>query len=697
MALDRLDLGIILAIVIIVSVYFLRPYLVAEKKDEGGFLNSNLTSDRDIASYIKSKNKDTVIFYGSQTGTAEDYAHKLSKELSSRFGLHSMTADLSNFDFDKIDSVPDTTLFFFLLATYGEGEPTDNAVEFVEWLLNDADTLSNLKYSVFGLGNSTYEFFNKIGKDIDTLLEDKGANRFAPYSHGDDGNGTLDEDFLEWKDSVFDSLKNDLNLNERELVYTPSLKLIEMDLDFNDLSVSHGEPDKSYIDSKAENDGKNLGSGVGPVGEKSSLSPLSKGPFNHNHPYLAPITFTKELFTSSSRNCIQAAFDISNSNLRYSTGDHLAIWPSNALEYVDLFLKTFNLESKSNSVFNLKTLDSTVTIPFPTPITYSAVIKHHLEITGPISRQFLLSIIAFAPNSNAKTLVTKLAGDKIQFAKEITSKKLNIADALLYISNGEPWSKVPFEFIIENIPHLQSRYYSISSSSLQDKTTIEVTAVVESEIQDDRKITGVVTNLLNNIEINQNKNSNKTPLVNYNLNGPRNKFSNFKLPVHVRRSTFKLPTNPSTPVIMIGPGTGVAPFRGFIRDRIHQKDNGKSIGESILFYGCRNSNEDFLYKNEWPEYSKKLGDKFELFTAFSRESEKKVYVQNILQDQSSKINELIEAGAFIYVCGDASRMAREVQATLAKIISTERNIDLEKGVELIRSFKVQNRYQEDVW
>lgn len=679
MALDTLDFAVMVALAVAILAYFGKDYIMPTKVDEGGFLSNDVGgSSRDIAKYIEKNHKNCIIFYGSQTGTAEDYASKLSKELSSRFALKTMTADLGNYDYDNLDKINNLILVFFLLATYGEGEPTDNAVEFWDWLQNDADTLSNLKFSVFGLGNSTYEFYNKVGKDVDEILENKGGERFADYGEGDDGKGTLDEDFLTWKDNVFESLKNNLDLEEHELIYEPGLKITEQpDIDINDISVSHGEPDKSYINSKTD---------------------LTKGPFNHNHPYLAPIIFTKELFNSNDRYCIQAQFDISESNLRYSTGDHLAIWPSNSNENIDTFIKAFGLNNKINTVFSLKALDSTITVPFPTPITYGAVIRHHLEITGPVSRQFLLSIVAFAPDADSKTLVTKLSSDKSLFAEEITGKKFNIADALLFISKGKSWDKVPFEFIIENVPHLQSRYYSISSSSLLEKTKIEVTAVVEIEKEGNQLVTGVVTNLLNNIEIDQNKNSNKNPVVTYDLKGPRNKFNNYKLPVHVRRSTFKLPSNPNTPIIMIGPGTGVAPFRGFIRDRIAQKNNGQTIGDSLLFYGCRRLNEDFLYKDEWSDYAKQLGSGFEIFTAFSREDPtKKVYVQDKLVEESVKINKLIENGAFIYVCGDASRMARDVQATLAKIIAKERNISDEKGAELIRSFKVQNRYQEDVW
>lgn len=680
MALDKLDFIVIGVIAVAAVLYFGKEYIApSDDGTSAGFVaNVGGGRSRDLVETLKKNDKNCVFLYGSQTGTAEEYAHKFSKELSSRFGLKTLVGDLSDFDYENFNEVPHDTLVFLVLATYGEGEPTDDAVEFFDYLDNEADDLSNIKFCVFGLGNSTYEYYNEIGKKADKRLEELNAERFAETGLGDDGVGTLDEDFLSWKDAVMEALKNDLNMEEHELTYEPSFEMVEeFDLSVDSPKVSLGEPDKSYLDPSKD---------------------LTKGPFDHQHPYVAPISTTHELFNSTERSCIHAEFDLSNTNLRYTTGDHLAIWPSNSDYNVHNFVKAFGLESKLDTVFSLKPLDSTVPIPFPTPTTIGSVLRHYLEISGPISRQFFTSIAGFAPSKEIKEYAMKLGGDKTLFAQEVHSKQYNIADALLHISNGQPWEEVPFEFIIESIGHLQPRYYSISSSSLSEKTSIHITAVVESEKVDSRYVTGVVTNLLKNVDIEQNKKTEK-PLVTYDLDGPRGLFHKFKLPVHVRRSTFKLPSNPKIPIILIGPGTGIAPFRGFVRERVTMKDSSEAeIGKTMVFFGCRNSNEDFLYKEEWPQYAKKLGDAFEMFTAFSREDpSQKVYVQHKLLENSSKIADLINDGAFIYVCGDASRMARDVQHTLADIMAKERGIADEKANDLIRSLKTQNKYQEDVW
>ncbi|PSK37036.1 hypothetical protein C7M61_003461 [Candidozyma pseudohaemuli] len=678
MALDTLDFAVIAGLALAVAFYFGKDFIFgSDNATSAGFVAGGDENDRDLGATLKKNKKNAVVFFGSQTGTAEDYATKLAKELHSKFGLSVLIADMADYDYENFQDLNPDYLYFFLVATYGEGEPTDNAVEFFNWLDGDADQISNVKYTVFGLGNSTYEFYNAMGAKLNERFEALGAERISPYGQGDDGVGTMDEDFLSWKEECFDSLKNNLDLEEREVEYEPSFKLIEEDILATSEGVSNGEPNKAYVDMKKD---------------------LTKGPFDHTHPYLAPIKETRELFLSQDRACVHAEFDISDSNLRYSTGDHLAIWPSNSNENVLRFLDCFGYVKRKDEVFSLKALDSTVLIPFPVPITYEAAVRHHMEITGPISRQALASIAPFAPNEETKKEALRLGSDKALFAQEIHANYLNLSDALLKISGGVKWETVPFVFLIELMPSLQPRYYSISSSSLSEKTSIHVTAVVEIEKHGDHTVSGVATNLLKDVEVHQNG-TKFVHNINYDLNGPQSKFKGFKLPVHVRRSTFKLPSNPATPVILVGPGTGVAPMRGFVRERakLQKQDANVTIGKTLLFYGCRTLDEDFLYKEEWPEYAKQLGDLFEMDVAFSRELTNKVYVQDKILARGQIIDELLKTGAYIYVCGDASKMARDVQSTFVKIISEQRGLSEEKAAELVRSLKVQNRYQEDVW
>ncbi|KAM9892821.1 hypothetical protein OXX79_009768 [Metschnikowia pulcherrima] len=124
------------------------------------------TGERNLTAKLSENDKNCVVFYGSQTGTAEDYAHKLARELQTSFNLKVLTANFADYDYDTLQDLDPNCLSFFVVATYGEGEPPDSAIEFFDWLENEAGSLRNLKFTVFGLGNSTYEYYNKVSKDL---------------------------------------------------------------------------------------------------------------------------------------------------------------------------------------------------------------------------------------------------------------------------------------------------------------------------------------------------------------------------------------------------------------------------------------------------------------------------------------------------------------------------------------------------
>lgn len=164
-----------------------------------------------------------IFFYGSQTGTAEDYAARMAKECSQNYGISAMTADIEDYDLTYLDTLPEDCLAFFVLATYGEGEPTDNAVEFWDHLTGDdvefseanADEkpLSNLRYIVFGLGNKTYEHYNAVAREVDKKLAALGATRIGERGEGDD-DGSLEEDFMAWQENMWPAFCEALGVDE---------------------------------------------------------------------------------------------------------------------------------------------------------------------------------------------------------------------------------------------------------------------------------------------------------------------------------------------------------------------------------------------------------------------------------------------------------------------------------------------------
>jgi len=195
--LDTIDILVLVALLLGTIAYFTRgkywgvakdPYASTLANGSVGKGGAGAGKSRDILKRMDESNKNCIIFYGSQTGTAEDYASRLAKEGSSRFGLATMVADIEEYDFENLDQFPEDKLAFFVLATYGEGEPTDNAVEFNEFLMGeniefsekseaDGNPLESLKYVAFGLGNNTYEHYNSMVRNVDKRLTQLGAKK----------------------------------------------------------------------------------------------------------------------------------------------------------------------------------------------------------------------------------------------------------------------------------------------------------------------------------------------------------------------------------------------------------------------------------------------------------------------------------------------------------------------------------------
>ncbi|KAF2010011.1 hypothetical protein BU24DRAFT_357543 [Aaosphaeria arxii CBS 175.79] len=692
--LDTLDIIVLAALLLGTVAYFTKGTYWAVYGDPYG--NSLAASNgaakagksRNILERMEEQDKNCVVFYGSQTGTAEDYASRLAKEGHSRFGLSTMVADLEDYDFDNLDKFPDDKLAVFVLATYGEGEPTDNAVEFYEFIGSedvafseggsiDDKPLGSMKYVAFGLGNNTYEHYNSMVRNVDKYLTKLGATRLGAAGEGDDGAGTMEEDFLAWKEPMWAAVTESMGLEEREAVYEPNFEITEKsDVDAESTEVYLGEPNKNHLEGS------------------------QKGPYNANNPFIAPIAESTELFTAKDRNCLHMEIDVSGSNLSYTTGDHIAVWPTNSGKEVDRFLNILGLASKRHTVIAVKSLDATAKVPFPSPTTYDAAVRYHIEIGAPVSRQFVSTIAQFAPNDELRAELAKLGGDKDYFHEKISDRQLNIAQFLEIASGGKPWEQIPFSLMIEGLLKIQPRYYSISSSSLVQKNKISITAVVESleKPGSPHILKGVTTNYLLALKQKQHGDPNPDPHgLNYAINGPRNKYDGIHVPVHVRHSNFKLPSDPSKPIIMVGPGTGVAPFRAFVQERAAQAKAGQNVGKTILFFGCRRKDEDYIYQNEWKEYKEALGDNFVLHVAFSRDGPKKVYVQHQMANYADELNQLLDQKAYFYVCGDAANMAREVNTLLGKMIAKHRNVSEQKGEEIVKAMRASNQYQEDVW
>ncbi|KAG4065484.1 hypothetical protein HA402_009045 [Bradysia odoriphaga] len=616
-------------------------------------INTMQISENSFIKKLKTSGRSLVVFYGSQTGTAEEFAGRLAKE-GIRYQLKGMVADPEECDMEELLQLKtiEKSLAVFCLATYGEGDPTDNAMEFWEWIQGDLD-LTGLNYAVFGLGNKTYEHYNKVALFVDKRLEELGATRVFECGLGDD-DANIEDDFITWKERLWPSVCDFFNIESTgEDVLMRQYRLLEQ----TDVAT-----DRVY---------------TGEVARLHSLQ-SQRPPYDAKNPYLAPIKINRELHKGGGRSCMHIEFDIEGSKIRYEAGDHVAMYPVNDTELVEKLGKSCNADL--DTVFSLinTDLESSKKHPFPCPTTYRTALTHYLEITALPRTHILKELVEYCSDEKDKEFLKLISSTSVEGKAQYQTWIQNASRNIVHILEDIKSCKPPIDHICELLPRLQPRYYSISSSSKLHPTTVHVTAVlVKYETPTGRINKGVATTFL----------AEKRPKD--GADPPR-------VPIFIRKSQFRLPTRVETPVIMIGPGTGLAPFRGFIQERDLSRKDNQSVGDTILYFGCRKKAEDFIYGEELEDYVKK--GTLNLRVAFSRDQAHKVYVTNLLQDDADLVWQIVgEKNGHVYICGDAKNMATDVRNILMNIIKTKGNMSDNDAQQYLKKMDAQKRYSADVW
>uniref|UniRef100_A0A672PKC7 NADPH--cytochrome P450 reductase n=1 Tax=Sinocyclocheilus grahami TaxID=75366 RepID=A0A672PKC7_SINGR len=613
-------------------------------------LDAQTTRETSFIDKMKKTGKNIVVFYGSQTGTAEEFSNRLSKD-AHRYGMKGMSADPEEYDMSELSRLPEieNSLAIFCMATYGEGDPTDNSQDFYDWLQEGDADFTGVKYTVFSLGNKTYEHYNAMGKYVDKRLAELGAQRIFDLGMGDD-DGNLEEDFVSWREQFWPAVCEHFGVEatgEESSIRQYELK-VHSDLNMN----------KIY---------------TGEVGRLKSFE-NQKPPFDSKNPFLAPVSVNRKLNKAGDRHLMHLELDITGSKIRYESGDHVAVYPINDSVIVNRIGEVLGVDL--DTVISLNNLDeeSNKKHPFPCPSTYRTALTHYLDITNPPRTNVLYELAQYATEPKEQENMRKMASSSPE-GKVRSPALLNI----LAILEDLPSLRPPIDHLCELLPRLQARYYSIASSSKVHPNSIHICAVVvEYETKTGRVNKGVTTNWLKS----------KMPTD----NGHK-----ATVPMYIRKSQFRLPFKSTNPVIMVGPGTGIAPFMGFVQERGWLKEQGKEVGETVLYYGCRHKNEDFLYQEELEEFEK-TGVLTALNVAFSRDQAEKVYVQHLLKKSKEAVWRLVHTdNAHIYICGDARNMARDVQNAFYEIAEELGGLSRAQAVDYIKKLMTKGRYSQDVW
>lgn len=625
--------------------------VLPSNNDEGN--SKEKMSDKNLIEKMESSGKNIVVFFGSQTGTGEEFSQRLSKN-SRLFGLKTLVADPEETDMNdlaRLSEIPNAVAIF-IVATYGEGDPTDNAQELFDFLQQGQCDLNGVNYGVFGLGNKTYEHFNAVGKYFDKRLEELNATRLIDLGLGDD-DSNIEEDFVTWMDKFWPLVCDHFGISAAE-----------QDISIRQYKLLNHEniiPEKMF------------------KGEITRLNSYTRQrpPFDSKNPFMAPIIVNRNLFKNTDRKCLHVELDITGSRLRYEAGDHVAIYPQNDGNIVDRIGELLNVDLDAQiSLVNIEE-DASKKNPFPCPTTFRTALTFYLDITSLPTTQLLKELAQYCIDEDEKKLLQLMGSaseeGKNKYKSFIIDQHNDIVSLLTILTSLKP----PIDHVLELLPRLQARYYSISSSPKLYPNTIHITlTVIQYQTKDDRTCKGVCTNWLLNKAITDNLKP--------------------KVPIFVRKSQFRLPFKFQTSVIMIGPGTGFAPFRGFIQERDYYRKEGRQVGKSLLYYGCRKQNEDYLYPEELKEYEEN-GTLTKLNVAFSRDQPEKVYVTHLLKRDENIVWNLIKEGGHIYVCGDAKSMARDVNEILINICKNQGQMIHSDAVQYVKDLSQKSRYAQDVW
>eukprot|EP01036_Dinobryon_divergens_P034668 gene34668-44829_t len=418
----------------------------AGSTSSGGLVNSSTgegkKKKKKEAEAEAEKRTGMTVFFGSQTGTAEGFARTLMEE-SNKHGFDVKVFDLESFSPESVSSLSSEHVAVFLMATYGEGEPTDNAVSFFKYITNkdEPPSLPSLRYTVFGLGNKQYEHFNRVGKLTDRKLQDLGASRVFDYGEGDD-DANLEEDFDHWKAKINKSS----NASESGTSTVVS-KFKVVAVESASAYVSHREQPVRALSARISN-----------------AAPSSRHFFNSPR---AIVSATRELRSGLGQGSTRhVELETGSVGLVYLTADNLAVLPENTTVAVEAVASAMGYDL--DSVVNLTSSadeQQDFKLPFPVPCSVRDLLTLYLDLQGELkyaTAKQLRSKLAADADLTYRELFEQLVSDerRPQFKAAVQRSHLSLGGLLTL--QPPLFSRLSLEELLQVAQLIQPRYYTIS-------------------------------------------------------------------------------------------------------------------------------------------------------------------------------------------------------------------------------------------
>ena len=531
-----------------------------------------------------------TILWGSQTGNAEGCAKRMAKALNGGH-FETQVIDLADYEVAKLSQEKNILL---ITSTYGDGEPPDNATDFVEILSGDsAPKMEGVRFSILALGDTEYPDFCETGKIIDRRFGELGGER------------------------IFDRVDCDVDYDEPFDVWKAGI--IEV-----------------------------LGAGAAETAVAEVAD--EEIPYGKKKPFPAPILANYDLNQEGAFKATHhVEFSLEGSNLDYEAGDALGVLPVNPESVVDEILAALPFNTGRD-----------VPLPGGGEAPLKEALMYHYDIRSLGSKL----VTAWQERSGSPYLRSVVEADEKKVMDDFCWGRELIDLVVDYpadFRDGEDFVGV--------LKKLQPRLYSISSSPKAHPGEVHLTVAIVTYDSHGRSRGGVCSTFL----------ADRCEGVQPGVFVHHNK-------------AFRPPENDEVPMIMVGPGTGVAPFRAFLEER----EARGAKGPNWLFFGNPYRSTDYLYEDELAT-KQESGVLNKLSLAFSRDQKEKLYVQHLMLQEGADLWKWLEEGAYFYVCGDASRMAKDVDAALHKVIEEHGGKSQEEAIEFVKQLKKDKRYARDVY